>query len=253
MSQKTKFTKTTAGVSLSGDEAYSCSDEESGEGHGEGGQPLAAGKLPKKNHCDASGSVGKQARSQALLAWLRAAITEERRNKNDTGKNATRQPSRGSGGGTPQQEVHWRERDANRTGNKNRSGHGQQAEHKGTKTGTKGNLREPERRAERIEKTVHESAKNDEENAAASDKKRQALKALLTPARPKPSRNPHLPPSRGRGSAASSSAAASSRGPPSRGGQPSAAASPTNRDQPSAPAGRWRRLWGRGCKGSGSA
>ena len=354
MSQKTKFTKRYAGVSLSGDEAYSCSDEESGEGHVEqnsiiralfadcqpdpnslrlhcqpsaaafgpappraqtsaaalgpappctsaDGQPLAAGNLPKKSACDVKGSVGKQARNEEWLASLRAAATEEPRNKNDTGKNATRQPSRGSA----QQEVHWRDRDPNEYGwacqlascaeynhgvpqhnpswrtwcisckikadreradnkvknknkNKNKSGHGQQAEHKG-------NWREPERRAAQIEKSVQESAKNDEENVAASDKTRPALKAQLTPARPKPSRDPHRPPSRGRRSAASSSAAASSPRPPSRGGQHSAAASPRRRPalgggQPSAAASPGRRVdqhgkphKARGCKGSGSS
>ena len=218
------------------------------------GQHFAAGKLSKKNMCDVNGSVGKQMRSiaklaslraaakgsvgkqkqmrsNAKLASLRAAAAEERRNKNDTGKNATRQPSRGSGGGTqPISESESGE--ADRTG--------WQADRERAIT-------------ERIEEAIQKAAEKDEENDAASDKTRPARKAQLTPARPKPSRDPHRPPSRGRRSAASSSAAASSSGPPSRGGQPSAAASPTNRDQPSAAACPRRRLWGRGCKGSGSS
>jgi hypothetical protein len=162
-------------------------------------------------------------------------MIEERRNENDTGKNATRQdyrsghgqenatrqPSRGSDGGTPQHEEHWQEYKASL-----RAAAGRRAE-----------------RAERIGK----------ENAAASVKKRQAMKAILAPARPEPKRAPHLPPSRGRISSASSSAAASSSGPPRRGGQHSAAASPTNRDQSSGPWGPLGRRWGRGCKGSGSS
>ena len=276
MSQKTRLTvaKMTASVSLSDDESHerSYSDEESlsdDESHewsysdAESGQPsaaafgpalprahtsaaalgpapprtsadgqhFAAGKLSKKNMCDVNGSVGKQMRSNAKLASLRAAAAEERRNKNDTGKNATRQPSRGSGGGTqPISESESGE--ADRTG--------WQADRERAIT-------------ERIEEAIQKAAEKDEENDAASDKTRPARKAQLTPARPKPSRDPHRPPSRGRRSAASSSAAASSSGPPSRGGQPSAAASPTNRDQPSAAACPRRRLWGRGCKGRGSS
>jgi hypothetical protein len=261
-------TKMTAIVSLSEDDAYS--DEESGEGRGPAppraqssaaalgpapprtsadGQPLAAGKRSKKNICDVQGSVGKQLRSKSKLASPRAAAAEKRRNKNDTGKNATRQPSRGSGGGTPQQEQ---------------AGHGQQAEKKGKETGTKGNWRDPKCRAERIEKAVQEAAKiseqeqradrkekevqeaakTDEANAAAPEKKRPARKTQHTPGMRHTAdnaRQPHRPPSRGRRSAASSSAATSSRGPPSRGGQPSAAASTAKRDQPSAAASPGRR------------
>ena len=52
------------------------------------GQHFAAGKLSKKNMCDVNGSVGKQMRSNAKLASLRAAAAEERRNKKYTGENA---------------------------------------------------------------------------------------------------------------------------------------------------------------------
>ena len=213
--------------------SHSCSVEESVEGHGDDGQPLAAGELPRKPP-PLKGSVGQPSETaRALLAKLRADMIEERRNKNDTGKNAnenrsgdgqenaTRQPSRGSDGGTPQHEEHWQEYKTSL-----RAAAGRRAE-----------------RAERIGK----------ENAAASFKKRQAMKAILAPARPEPKRAPRLPPSRGRISSASSSAAASSSGPPRRGGQHSAAASPTNRDQSSGPWGPLGRRWGRGCKGSGSS
>ena len=178
-----RWASITASVSLSDTDSYSYGDEESGEGRG---------PAPPRTSAD----------GQPLAA-------------------GTRQPSRGSGGGTPsghRQQADQKGKGTGRMGKgnwRNPSRRGERmakakkvagiksaqsvplqttcsvpvrtilpCKKKGNRTGAKGNCREQEQRADRKEKEVQEAAKTDEANAAAPEKTRPARKTHTRPPLP---------------------------------------------------------------------